>query len=279
MNVVESLREKQAVLEAELGRLLAGDGSGLYDVMRYAVLGGGKRFRPLLLLATGETFGSARDVLLPYAGAVELIHSYSLIHDDLPAMDNDDVRRGKPSCHKAFGEGPALLAGDGLLSLAFEVLSRAPRTPGDPAGKDLAIQDIAAAAGVEGMIKGQWLDIRPTPASTGEAAFLDMIRRKTGALILASVRAGAILAGASASGLEAVTRYGTAVGLAFQLKDDLADAGTSGSAEAVNAVTVLGLAGARSRSEQYVSDALRALGDVGVPIDELRFLAESLRPG
>src|SRR5512136_2209756 len=183
MDAPERLKGKKAAVEAELGRLLAGDGSGLYEVMRYAVLGGGKRFRPLLLLATGEAFGSSRDALLPYACAVELIHSYSLIHDDLPSMDNDDIRRGKPSCHKVFGEGAAILAGDGLLSLAFEVLSRAPLVPGQAERKDLAFQEIAAAAGVEGMVKGQWMDVRSAPTPPDEATFLDIIRRKTGALI------------------------------------------------------------------------------------------------
>jgi geranylgeranyl diphosphate synthase type II len=279
MNVLEGLRDKKAAVDAELARLLAGDGSGLYEVMRYAVLGGGKRYRPLLLLSTGEAFGAGRDVLLPYACAVELIHSYSLIHDDLPSMDNDDVRRGQPSCHKAYGEGPALLAGDGLLSLAFEVLSRTPRVPGDSERKDAAIQDIAAAAGVEGMIKGQWMDIRPVRDAMGEKVFLDMIERKTGALILASVRVGAILAGAPASGLAAATRYGTAVGFGFQIRDDLADAGESGSSAEPNAVAVFGLAGARARLDQYITDALRALGDAKVASDELRFLAETLRPG
>ncbi len=130
-----ALEEMRMSVEAELERLLAADGSRLLEAMRYAVLGGGKRFRPLVLLAAGDAFGASRPALLPYACAVELIHNYSLVHDDLPAMDNDDLRRGRPSCHKAFGEGLALLAGDGLLSLAFEVIAGRPRLGGTRKGK------------------------------------------------------------------------------------------------------------------------------------------------
>ena len=125
MDIRESLSEKRAAIDAELERLLDGD-SRLHEAMRYAVLSGGKRFRPLLLLSSGAAFGGAVPALLPFACAVELIHAYSLVHDDLPCMDNDDIRRGKPSCHKAFGEDLALLAGDALLTLAFEVLAEAP---------------------------------------------------------------------------------------------------------------------------------------------------------
>jgi geranylgeranyl pyrophosphate synthase len=266
-------------VDAELDRLLAADGSRLLEAMRYAVLGGGKRFRPLVLLAAGEAFGASRPALLPFACAVELIHNYSLVHDDLPAMDNDDLRRGRPSCHKAFGEGLALLAGDGLLSLAFEALARAPHPQGQAERKDRALLEIAAAAGVGGMIKGQWLDISLRREDAEADAFIDMIGKKTGALIQASAKAGAVLAGAPAPGLAAIGEYGAALGLAFQLRDDLADAGRSGSPSGLDAVAVFGREGARARLGEYVADALAALDGGKIASAELRHLAGALSPG
>lgn len=272
------LQEMRRAVETELERLLASDGSRLFEAMRYAVLGGGKRFRPLLLLAAGGAFGAGRATLLPYACAVELIHNYSLVHDDLPSMDNDDFRRGKPACHKAFGEGLALLAGDGLLTLAFEVLARAPFPPGHGERKERALQEIAAAAGVGGMIKGQWLDISLSREEADEDVFIDVIRRKTGALIVASIKTGALLGGAPAKGLAAAGEYGAAVGLAFQLRDDLADAGQSGSPSGLDAVALFGRAGARARLEESVNKAIAALDEGKIDSAELRFLAETLGP-
>jgi len=276
MDARERLDGMRREVDAELGRLLAGDDSPLFAALRYAVLGGGKRFRPLLLLSTGEAFGSARTPLLPYACAVELVHAFSLVHDDLPALDNDDTRRGRPACHKAFGEGQALLAGDGLLALAFETIARAPSDGGGGARKDAALREIAAAAGVGGMVRGQWLDITLRPGETDEAAFLDLVRLKTGALIRASVATGAILAGASAAGLAAASEYGDAVGLAFQLRDDLADAGRTGSPSGLDALAFFGADGTRARLAAEVRRALTALDHAGIVFPELRFLAESL---
>ena len=265
-------------VEAGLERWLPADGSRLAEAMRYAALGGGKRFRPLLLLASGEAFGASRETLLPYACAVELIHNYSLVHDDLPSMDNDDLRRGKPACHKAFGEGLALLAGDGLLTLAFEVIARAPAPSGDAGRKDLAFREIAAASGVGGMIQGQWLDISLSPADADEASFLELIGKKTGALIRASVAAGALLAGAPPRGLEAAGEYGAAVGLAFQLCDDLADAGRTGSPTGLDAVALFGRDGTRARLEECLAKAREALARGGIDSEELRRLAADLGP-
>jgi geranylgeranyl diphosphate synthase type II len=263
-------------VDAELERLLAGDQSRLFEAMRYAVLGRGKRFRPLLLLAAGKAFGAPRAALLPYACAVELIHNYSLVHDDLPSMDNDDVRRGKPSCHKAFGEGPAVLAGDGLLSLAFEVLARAPHPPRHWDRKERAVQEIATAAGVGGMIKGQWMDINLSRREADAGVFMDVIRRKTGALIAASVKAGALLAGARERGFRAAGEYGRAVGLAFQLRDDFADAGQSGSPSGLDAVAIFGREGTRTRLKECVAAALASLDEGKVASPELRYLAREL---
>ncbi|MBM3284777.1 MAG: hypothetical protein FJY81_02795, partial [Candidatus Aminicenantes bacterium] len=157
MRPEESLAVRKRLVERELGRVLAREDSPLFQAMRYAVLNGGKRFRPLLLFASGACFGARRRILLPFACALELIHNYSLIHDDLPAMDDDDFRRGQPSCHRAFGEDIALLAGDGLLTLAFEMMAGA-AVPGELVGrKQEAIRSISRAAGVSGMIGGQFL--------------------------------------------------------------------------------------------------------------------------
>jgi geranylgeranyl diphosphate synthase type II len=272
------LEEMRMSIDAELERLLAGDGSRLFEAMRYAVLGGGKRFRPLLLLAAGEAFGAGRATLLPYACAIELIHSYSLVHDDLPSMDNDDMRRGKPSCHKAFGEGPALLAGDGLLALAFEVIAGTSLPARHGERKEAAFREIAAAAGVGGMIKGQWMDISLSPGEMNEDVFIELIQKKTGALILAAVKAGALLAGAPARGLAAVAEYGEAVGFAFQLRDDLADAGRSGSPSGIDAVTLFGREGVRDRLKGCFTRALGALDAGGIASAELRHLAGTLIP-
>ncbi len=273
-----SLVEMKAEVEAGLARLLAGE-SRLYEALRYAVLSGGKRFRPLLLLAAGEAFGGDRRTLLPFAFAVELIHSYSLVHDDLPCMDDDALRRGKPSCHKAFGESGALLAGDGLLTLAFEALADAGAGAAGAGRKDRAVRAIAEGAGVRGMIAGQWLDVGYDPEMADAEALLELLSLKTGALILASVRAGAIMGGAPDAVLPEIDRYGRGVGLAFQLRDDLLDAGKKAEGKAgtrPNAVALFGPEGTRARLRRAVGDALDALSAAGVRSIELRALASGL---
>jgi geranylgeranyl pyrophosphate synthase len=284
MDTTESLRAKRAAVDGELGRILAGD-SRLFEAMRYAALSGGKRFRPLLLLAAGEGFGGDPRMLLPYACAIELIHAYSLVHDDLPCMDDDDTRRGKPSCHKAFSEDIALLAGDALLTLAFEILAEAPSGASAPAGnggafrKERAVAEIARAAGVRGMIGGQWLDITYSPADAMEASLEDLILMKTGALITGAAKAGALLGGADAAALLAVETYGKNVGLAFQFRDDIVDSGRT--AEGVsgtrpNSVAMFGIEGTRSRLALAVDRAVAALDAMAAPSGELRIMAMSL---
>jgi geranylgeranyl pyrophosphate synthase len=273
-----SLLEMKAVVEAGLERLLEGE-SRLCEALRYAVMTGGKRFRPLLLLSAGEAFGGDRATLLPYACAIELIHSYSLVHDDLPCMDDDAVRRGKPSCHRAFGEARALLAGDGLLTLAFEVLAGAPAGAAGAGRKERAVLAIAEAAGVRGMIAGQWMDIEYGQGRRDEESFLELMALKTGALILASIRAGAIMGGAPDSGLPDVERYGRGVGLAFQLRDDLLDAGKKAegrSGTRPNASVLFGPEGTKARLRRAVGGALEALDAAGVRSAELRALASGL---
>jgi geranylgeranyl pyrophosphate synthase len=209
--------------------------------MRYALLGGGKRVRPLLALATADAIvGSEAEacrLTMPAACALELIHTYSLVHDDLPAMDDDDLRRGRPTTHIRFGQGQAILVGDGLLTEAFAWLAREPADvhPGIAARKLQAIAIVATAAGAVGMVGGQAIDLdaaRPhdgTPRPTFDAATLaDMHARKTGALIEAAALAGAVMAGADAATLDAVGVFGREIGLAFQIVDDVLDVeGTS----------------------------------------------------
>src|SRR3954453_956250 len=193
----------------------------LAEAMRYSLLGGGKRLRPILCLLAAEACGADPAAAMPAACALELVHTYSLIHDDLPAMDDDDLRRGRPTCHKAFDEATAILAGDGLLTLAFELLSRHVR----PAAGALAcVRALAEGAGPAGLVGGQMADLQAEGRDDPTLEALESIhRRKTGALLRASLRMGGIVAGADAATLRALETYGHAVGLAFQIVDDLLD--------------------------------------------------------
>ena len=196
----------------------------LYEAMRYACLNGGKRLRPLLVFYTGQMLGAKEETLNPIAVAVELIHCYSLVHDDLPAMDNDDLRRGKPTCHKVFTEATAILAGDALLTLAFEILSHPEHLPGINQSTILKIiRVLSQASGATGMVKGQSIDLNAQGKTLNLDNLMQMHRAKTGALIAASVQCGAIASGASKSDLEALHNFGLSIGLAFQIKDDLLD--------------------------------------------------------
>jgi geranylgeranyl diphosphate synthase, type II len=195
----------------------------IHRAMRYSLFAGGKRLRPVLLLASGEAMGAATEDLMPAACALEMIHTYSLIHDDLPAMDNDDLRRGRPTCHKVFGEAIAILAGDALLTQAFRVLAMdAPER--DPLKQIRVIREIAtAAATVDGLIGGQVVDMQ-SEGKAVDAATLEYIHHsKTGAMIRASVIVGGIIAGASDEQLEKLDLYSQHIGLAFQIADDILD--------------------------------------------------------
>ena len=193
----------------------------LAEAMRYSVMGGGKRLRPVLCLMAAEACGADPAEALPAACALEMIHTYSLIHDDLPAMDDDDLRRGRPTCHKAFDEATAILAGDGLLTLAFEVVARHTK-PAEAAATCVRI--LAEGAGPAGMVGGQMADLEAEGRTDGTVEKLEAIhRRKTGALLLAALRMGGVVAGADASAMGALETYGRDVGLAFQIVDDLLD--------------------------------------------------------
>jgi geranylgeranyl diphosphate synthase type II len=227
MDANRYLQEKKAIVDSALERYFPREEefpSNLYKAMQYSLLAGGKRIRPILSIASFEAVGGRGERILPFACALEMIHTYSLIHDDLPAIDNDDYRRGKPTCHKVFGEAIAILAGDGLLTEAFRLMSNQPAKDRPSSDEGLVldlINEVARAAGVFGMVGGQVVDVE----SEGKAVDLPTVQyihtHKTGAMILASVRVGAKLGGAKEEILEALTRYGESLGLAFQVVDDI----------------------------------------------------------
>jgi len=246
----------------------------IHEAMRYSVFAGGKRLRPVLVLAACEAAGGFRQDALPSAVALELIHTYSLVHDDLPAMDDDDYRRGRLTSHKVYGEAMAILAGDGLLTHAFAVLAD-PAGGGVPEAARLRIAaEIAEAAGSLGMVGGQVMDMLAEGKALDGESLLLLQRRKTGALIRAAVRVGAIAGGADGATLEALTRYAERVGLAFQIVDDILD--LEGSTEEMGKTTgsdlrkqkatypsVFGLETARRDAESLLAEAKGALGPLG----------------
>lgn len=218
------LKDRQKIVEEALQRYLPDEDSvpqELHTAMNYSVFAGGKRIRPILCLAAAEACGGDMAPAMPAACALELIHTYSLIHDDLPAMDNDDFRRGKLTNHKVFGDAVAILAGDALLTEAFILLSRAEKVRLTAERRLAVIQEIALAAGIAGMVGGQALDIRSEKIRPDVVGLTDIHRRKTGALIVAAVKSGAILAGASDEKIQALSVYGSHIGIAFQIADDI----------------------------------------------------------
>ncbi|MGH9430906.1 MAG: polyprenyl synthetase family protein [Terriglobia bacterium] len=212
-------------VDAELDRLLPGAGNypeSIHRAMRYSVFAGGKRLRPILCLEAGRLFGGEDPTLLPPACALELIHTYSLVHDDLPALDDDDLRRGKPACHKEFGEATAILAGDALLTLAFEIVSGS--SVSSTEARLRVIHELACAIGTRGgMVAGQVMDLESVDGLPNPDLVQFIDQAKTGSLLRMAVRTGAILAGASETDLTGVTQYGAKIGLAFQIADDLLD--------------------------------------------------------
>ncbi|NVO14688.1 MAG: polyprenyl synthetase family protein [Rhodoplanes sp.] len=262
----------------------------LLEAMRYASLGGGKRFRPFLAVESAALFGGDRSRALMVGAAVEFVHCYSLVHDDLPAMDNDDLRRGRPTTHKAFDDATAILAGDALLTLAFDVLGR-PETHPDAAVRIELVLALARASGLGGMVGGQMLDLAAegrfaagTPQPLDRAATETMESMKTGALLRFSCVGGAIVAQADAAAQGALDRYGTAIGKAFQVADDLLDAegdpATVGKATNKDAalhkatlVRIMGIDGARRALADLVAEAEDAVAPFGAEADILRAAA------
>jgi farnesyl diphosphate synthase len=292
-------KDAESLLDQLFGSALASDElarpARLLDAMRYASLGAGKRFRPFLVVESASLFNVPREQALLAGVALECVHCYSLVHDDLPAMDNDDLRRGQPTAHKAFDQATAILAGDGLLTFAFDILGR-PETHPNPAVRIDLVLALARAAGLGGMVGGQMLDLaaegrfdRGVPQQLGETEVATLQAMKTGALLKFACRAGAILGEASATQREALDRYGTAVGKAFQIADDLLDVegdpalvgkqtGKDAEAGKATIVGLLGPEGARARLRTLVAEAEAALAPFGSSADVLiagaRFVAE-----
>jgi geranylgeranyl diphosphate synthase type II len=286
--VTELLPTLRARCDAALVQALA-PATPLAEAMRYAVLGGGKRLRPLLVYAAGQAFGVVPERLDPAAVAIELIHAYSLVHDDLPAMDDDDLRRGRPTLHRAFDEATAILAGDALQALAFEVIASGTAC-GLPADAVLAQSaTLARAAGAGGMCGGQALDLAMVRASPSIDALSDMQARKTGALIVASVELGALAAGCNRSddAVAALVSYARDLGLAFQIQDDvldeIGDVAATGKATGADRergkptfASLLGVDGARTEAARLHASALAALDALPGDTSLLRELADRL---
>ena len=248
----------------------------LHEAMRYSIFAGGKRLRPILCLAAAEAVGGDEAQALPAACALECIHTYSLIHDDLPAMDDDDVRRGQPTSHKVFGEAMAILAGDALLTHAFRLMADPAlyAAPVEPGVLVEVVRTVSDAAGAAGMVGGQVADLEAEGREVNAEALTYIHTHKTAALIRASVVAGGLLGGGSAEAVEALGRYGRSVGLAFQIVDDILDVvgdeATLGKAVGADAVHdkatypgVFGLEASRAEADRLVEDACRALEPLG----------------
>lgn len=257
----------------------------LHAAMRYAVLGGGKRVRPALLYLTGEALGVPAERLDAPAAAVEIIHAYSLVHDDLPAMDDDDLRRGRPTCHRAFDEATAILAGDALQILAFELLSADTAMVDDPHNRMAIIRELASASGTAGMAGGQAIDLWVQGRDPDITTLENMHALKTGALINASVLMAAWSADTpDPAVLDALGRFGKAIGLAFQIQDDILDiegdtetlgktAGADSARDKPTYPSVAGLEQARRRAAELCDEAIRALSILGESAVPLRQMA------
>jgi farnesyl diphosphate synthase len=279
----EALAQAATLTNAALDRLLVVPPdleARVYEAMRYSALAPGKRLRPFLVLAGARLFGIARPCALQVAAAIEMVHAYSLVHDDLPAMDNSDLRRGRPTCHKEFDEATAVLAGDGLLTAAFEVLAR-PDTHSDPAVRCELVAALAAAAGAAGMVGGQMIDLIAERQVLDIGAITRLQRMKTGALIAFACEAGAILAKAPAEPRTALRGYAHDLGLAFQIADDLLDVegsaaetgkpvGADAAAGKATFVSILGVGRARGQAELLIRQAVAHLDLFGGRAELLR---------
>ena len=288
MDLKQYIKQCCAEVDAALDRFLPPETelpASLHSAMRYSIFAGGKRIRPVLMLAACEAVGGKSETVMPAACAMEMIHTYSLIHDDLPAMDDDDFRRGRPTNHKVYGEAVAILAGDALLTEAFVLMSNPAFQKAD-AGRTMAvIREIARCAGSHGMVGGQVVDMESEGKAEIDLATVQYIHtHKTGALIKAAVKSGAILGGATETQLAALTTYGEAIGLAFQIADDILDIeGTTeeigkdaGSDQARGKATypaVMGLADSRRRAAELVEMALNALDSFDARAEPLREIA------
>ncbi|MCG9968527.1 polyprenyl synthetase family protein [Pelotomaculum terephthalicicum JT] len=284
MNFEETLEKYSSIVEEALEHHLPPSNAYpplIHQAMRYSVMGGGKRLRPVMVIAVAEAVGGKAADVMPAACALEMIHAYSLIHDDLPAMDNDDYRRGKPANHKVYGDAVAILAGDALLTLAFSMLANVRAQNTDDVVK--VIDEIALAAGTFGMIGGQVVDTFSAGEDINERTLEYIHSHKTGALYRAAVRAGAILAGAEEEKLNSLTCYADNLGLAFQIIDDILDVegdaakigkpvGSDVKNKKVTYPSLFGMEEARAKARQAAGRALSALDCFGEEADFLKML-------
>lgn len=290
MDIKAYLKEKKELVDSFLGSYFSAPLTPkiLYDSMIYSLSAGGKRIRPVLCLASYEACGGKSEDVIPYASALEFIHTYSLIHDDLPAMDNDDLRRGKPTNHKVFGEGMAILAGDGLLTEAFYMLSNNINQPSaishQPSAILRVIREIAIAAGAHGMVGGQAQDLLSEDAEPDAKTLAFIHSHKTAALITVSVRSGGILANCSGDELFRLTKYGENIGLAFQVIDDILDVEgetevlgkPKGSDEKKKKMTypkLYGIEKSREKARELINGAIEALEIFDEKAEPLRAIA------
>jgi len=296
MDIKKYLQEKKEIVDASLEKYLSSHPASagetefpysLHKAVRHSLFSGGKRIRPILSIAAFEAVGGKGDGILPFACALEMIHTYSLIHDDLPAIDNDDYRRGKPTCHKVFGEAIGILAGDALLTEAFKLLTNRQLHGGISRDECLIldiIHEVAQAAGIFGMIGGQVVDIESEGKEIDFPTLQYIHTHKTGALILVSVRVGVKLGSVNEEILNAFTRYGESIGLAFQIADDILN--VEGKAVLLGKKTgsdlfkrkatypsILGLEESRRRAKELVESAIEALHPFGPEADPLREIA------
>ncbi len=288
MNIKDYLEQKQVAVDRfleEVAPPVATPPTTLHESMRYSLMAGGKRVRPILAIAGAESIGSPPPGLMAVACSLELIHTYSLIHDDLPSMDNDDFRRGKPTNHKIYGEAMAILAGDALLTMAFDLISRPDLMKGcDPSRQVQLIQELAYGSGAMGMVGGQVFDIQAENIDIDLPTLQNIHKHKTGMLIRAAVRMGAIAAGATDRQLDEMTRYAEDIGLAFQIADDVLNVtgtreelGKNPNTDAERGKktypTFYGTEGARKMADDCANRAIRRLGSFGPSADPLRELA------
>ncbi len=287
MDLQVYLKERKGIVDGALEKFAPAPGGPAGEVVRamnYSLFAGGKRLRPILCMAGSGAVGGDESAVLRVACALEMIHTYSLIHDDLPAMDNDDLRRGKPTNHKVFGEAVALLAGDGLLTEAFALMARPDPAGPDPAALVQVIGLIARAAGYEGMVGGQVVDILSQGGKVDRSLVEFIHTRKTGAMISASVVSGAILGKGSETQINAIRSYGDAIGLAFQIADDILDiegdpektgkkTGGDAQKKKITYPSVVGLKQSKTLQQQMVHQAIRALEQFDSKADPLRHLA------
>ncbi len=288
MNLEPYLKSRQKRIDRALERYLPKEKTRpptIHKAMRYSLFAGGKRLRPILCLAAAETCGGKIDNALPLACALECIHTYSLVHDDLPSMDNDDFRRGRPTCHKVFGDGIAVLAGDALLTIAFEIVSRVKFSP--RYNLSILLREIAIAAGSRKLIAGQVADLEAEGRSIDMMGLRYIHENKTAAILTTSVRLGAMSAGANPKDLDAITKFGRALGIAFQIIDDTLDvtqtseklgksAGKDAAAKKATYPAVIGLKKSRLEAKRLTRRAHNALSIFDGKAEALHALANYL---